>query len=66
MRCYSVQLRDHIFVKSYRFWSFARNMGKNIGQNIGKNLSSKYSQKILDHAKQSATGVLKTASKRTI
>ena len=30
--------------------------------NISKNLSSKYSQKLLDHAKQSATDALKTAS----
>ena len=35
-----------------------------MGGNIGKNLSSKYSQKLLDHAKQSATDVFKTASKR--
>ena len=41
-------------------------MDKNIGNNISKNLSSKYSQKLLDHAKQSATDVLKTASKRAI
>ena len=45
-------------------------MVKNIGKNVSKNLSGKYSpgvlamhQKILDHAKQSATDVLKTASK---
>ena len=31
-----------------------------------KNLSCKYSQKLLDHAKQSATDALKTASKRAI
>ena len=36
-------------------------MGKNIGKNISKNLSDKYSQKLLDHAKKSATDVLKTA-----
>ena len=41
-------------------------MGKNIGKNISKNLNSKYSQILLDHAKQSATGVLKTVSKRTV
>ena len=33
---------------------------------MSKNLSSKYSQKLLDHAKQSATDALKTASKRAI
>ena len=53
--------------------SFAKNMGTSIGKNIGKNLSGKYSpgmlairQKLLDHAKQSATDTFKTASKRTI
>ena len=66
MMRYSVQPRDRIFVKGYRFLSFAKNMGKNIGKNISKNLSSKYSQKILDHGKQYATDVLKTASKRAI
>ena len=60
MTCYSAQPRDRIFVKSYRFLSFARNMG------ISKNLNSKHSQKLLDHAKQSATDALKTASKRAI
>ena len=33
---------------------------------MSKNLSSKYSQKRLDHAKQSATDVFKTLSKRVI
>ena len=41
-------------------------MGKNIGKYISKNLSSKYSQKLLDHAKQSTTDALKSTSKRTI
>ena len=41
-------------------------MDKNIGKNISKNLIDKYSQKRLDHAKQSATDVIKTAWKRTI
>ena len=63
MTRYSVQLRDRIFVKGYGFLSFTKNMGKNIGKNITKNLSSKYNQKILDHAKQSATDAIKTASK---
>ena len=48
---YSVQHRDRIFVKGYRFFSFAKNVGKNIGKNISKNLNGKYSQKLLDHAK---------------
>ena len=40
---------DWIFVKSYVFLSFAKNMEKNIDKNISKNLRSKYSQKGLDH-----------------
>ena len=34
-------------------------MDKNIGKNISKNLTGKYSRKFLNHAKQSATDVLK-------
>ena len=63
---YLVQPRDQIFVKGYEYLSFAKNMGKNIGKNISKNLSDKYSQKIIDHAKISATNALKTSSKRFI
>ena len=33
---------------------------------ISKNVSSKYSQKLLDHAKHSATDAFKTPSKRAI
>ena len=39
-------------------------MGKNIGENIIKNAKGKYSQKLLNHAKQSAADALKTASKK--
>ena len=47
--------------------SFARYIGKNIDRNISKNLiSSKYSQKLLDHDKQSATDAIKTVSKTAI
>ena len=52
-RC-SVQPRDRIFVKGYRFLSFASNVGRNLGH--------KYSQKLLDWA----TDPFKTASKRAI
>ena len=45
--------------------SFPKNMSKYIGKNISKSLNSKYNQELLDHAKQSATGVFKT-SKRVI
>ena len=38
----------------------------NIGKNVRKNLSDRYSQKLLDHAKRSATDAVKTASKRVI
>ena len=41
-------------------------MGKNIGKNINKSLNCKYSQKLLDHAKQSATDAFKTSSKRVM
>ena len=64
MTRYSVQ--PGIFVKSYGFLPFAKNMGKNIGKNISESLNSKYCQKLLDHAKQSATDALKTSSKRVI
>ena len=40
-------------------------MGKSIDKNINKNLIRKYSQKLLDHAKQSAIDALKATSKRT-
>ena len=41
-------------------------MGKNTGKNKSNNLSSKSSQKLFNHAKQSATDSLKTASKKAI
>ena len=37
-----------------------------MGKNISKDLSGRYSQKRLDHAKQSATDAFKIASKRVI
>ena len=39
---HSVQPRDRIFVKGYKFLSFAKNIGKYIGKSISKNLSGKY------------------------
>ena len=66
MMWYSVQVRDRIFVKGYGFLSYAKNMGKNIGENISNSFRGWYSQKILNHAKESATDVLKTTSKRMI
>ena len=64
MTRYSVQSRGRIFVNG--FLSFSKNMDKNIGKNISRNLSSKYSQRLLDHGKQSATDALWTTSKRAI
>ena len=60
MTRYSVQPRDRIFVEGYGYLAFAKDMGKN----KNKILSFKYSQKLLDHAKQSATDALKTSSKK--
>ena len=44
---YSIEPRDRIYVKGYRFLSFAKN--------VGKSLSNKYGQKLLDSAKKTAT-----------
>ena len=60
MTACSVQPSDWIFVKGYGFLSFAKKMDKN----IGKNLRGKYSQKLLDHAKESATDTVKTSSEK--
>ena len=43
MTQYSVQPRERIFVKDYKFLPFAKNMGKN----ISRNLSGKDSQNFL-------------------
>ena len=45
-------------MKGYGLLPFAKN--------IGKGLSNKYGQKLLDTAKKSTTGTIKTASKRAI
>ena len=55
---YSIEPRDRIYVKVYRFLSFAKNMGKR--------LSNKYGQKLLDSAKKSTRDAIKTVSKRAI
>ena len=41
-------------------------MSRNIGKYINKNSIGKYSQKIVDHGKQSAIDALKTVYKRAI
>ena len=45
--------------------SFAKNMGRHANK-VAINLSNKYGQKLLDSAKKSTTGAIKTASKRAI
>ena len=65
MTRYSIQPRDRIFVKSYGFLSFSKNMGESISRNISKSLNSKCSRK-LDHAKQSATKSKKKVIKKTV
>ena len=54
------------YIQTYGFLSFARIWVKILIKYISKNLSSKSSQKLLGHAKQSATDGIKTASKRAI
>ena len=61
---YSVQPRDRIFVKGYRFLSITRNMAENIAKNTSKILSGKYNQKRFDHSKQSAADAIKANSKK--
>ena len=56
---HAIQFTQEIF---YGFLSSTKNMGKNIGKNTTISLNSKYSQKRLDHAKQSATDAFKTSS----
>ena len=48
------------------FLSFAENTDKKFDPNRSKTLSVKYSQKPLDHAKQSARDALKIPLKRAI
>ena len=55
---YSIEPKNRIYVQGYGFLSFA--------QNMGTHLTNKYSQKLLDTAKKSTTGAIKTASKREI
>ena len=61
MMCYSIEFSDRIFVRGCCCLSFAKSTAKTFGKNVNKNLNGKYSQKLLDHPKQSATGALKTS-----
>ena len=61
MTCHSIQPKNETFVKD-EFFVFC---GKN-DKTISKNVLGKYSQKRLDHAKQSTTDALKAAWKRAV
>ena len=62
---YSIESRDRMYLKGYRFLSFAKNMST-YATKVAKNLSNKYVQKLLDSAKRSTTDAIKTASRRAI
>ena len=64
MRC-SIEPRDRIYVKGYRFLSFAKTMGRHANE-VAKSLNNKYGQKLLDSAKKSTTDAIRTASKISI
>ena len=66
MTRYSIQPRDRIFTKGYKLLPFAKNIGRNIDKNISKNLHGKYSQKLIDHGKQSVADSFKTSSEKQI
>ena len=55
---YSIERKGRIYVKSYGFWTFAKN--------IDKTVSTKYSQNLLDNAKNSTIDAIKTPSRRAI
>ena len=50
--------KDRIYVKWYRYLSFAKNMDKS--------LSNKYDQELLNSSKKSAINAMETTSKRAI
>ena len=55
---HSIEPRDRVYVKGYRFFSFAKN--------IGKSLTNKYNQELLDSSQKSTTDAIKTSSERAI
>ena len=55
---YSIEPKNRVYVKGYRFFSFAINMGTYS--------SNKYSKKLLHSTKKSTTVAIKTASKRAV
>ena len=62
---YSIERTDRIYVKSYRFLSFAKNIGTHATK-VAKNMNNKYSQKLFDSAKKSTIDSIKTASIATL
>ena len=58
-------IEPRIYVKGYGFLPLAKDISKNATK-VATNMSNEYSQKLLDSAKKSTTGAIKTASKRTI
>ena len=56
----SVETNGGIFLKGYGFFTFDKYLTENIGKDISKNLSSIYSQKLLDHTKQSIKDTCKS------
>ena len=59
---YSIRPRDRLYVKSYGFLSFARNICTHATK-VVKSVSNNYSQKLLDSAKKYTTDAIKTAIK---
>ena len=55
-----------MFNLEIEYLAFSKNVDKYIVKNTNKIASGKYSQKLLDHAKESATDAIKTSSKRVI
>ena len=54
-----------IYVKGYRFLSFAKNISTHATK-VARILNNKYSQKLFDSAEKSTTDAIKTASKGAI
>ena len=66
MTRHSLKPKEIIFVKSYRFSYFAKNVSTNVSKSLNKNVSGNFSLKLLYHAKQPATDVFQIFSKRVI
>ena len=62
----TIKFNSKIFLKGYGFLCLLKIWAKTMVKNISKNLSSKYNLKLIDHAKQSLTNLLKTSLKTAI